>query len=168
MNDPFSQSLFDENPFDDSLFDKPSRPVGDLLWEQALLATETANKASARACELEEKAFHAWTEAHKRHRALDELDRQLKERQAELETRERLLAKQPIRRIPLRTRRAVMERDNGTCKYCGCRDAPTIDHIFPFSLGGTHDMENLQILCRSCNSRKHTKLNYTPSTEGMT
>ena len=31
----------------------------------------------------------------------------------------------------------------------------TVDHIVPKARGGTNDPENLRVLCRPCNSRKH-------------
>lgn len=40
----------------------------------------------------------------------------------------------------------------------------TVDHVVPLSRGGAHRSSNLQILCKSCNSRKHAKL---PQEVGM-
>jgi 5-methylcytosine-specific restriction endonuclease McrA len=72
----------------------------------------------------------------------------------------------------------VVLRDGLTCWYCGrtlSLDIPgdlpmadeaeraawagyaTIDHLTPQSRGGTHDLANLVLCCRSCNSRKKTK-----------
>lgn len=34
----------------------------------------------------------------------------------------------------------------------------SVDHRIPKSEGGTDDPENLQILCRSCNSRKKNRM----------
>lgn len=42
----------------------------------------------------------------------------------------------------------------GKCRKCGSRDKLSVDYIFPFSLGGLTVRENLQCLCRSCNSKK--------------
>lgn len=43
------------------------------------------------------------------------------------------------------------------CVICGLDENPTIDHIIPLSRGGQHSIGNLQLLCMSCNSRKHNK-----------
>lgn len=53
--------------------------------------------------------------------------------------------------------KAVIERDGGICHYCG-DEATTADHVIPRSLGGSDDMDNLVAACRSCNSRKGTKV----------
>jgi 5-methylcytosine-specific restriction endonuclease McrA len=42
------------------------------------------------------------------------------------------------------------------CAYCQASDYIAIDHIIPISRGGSDDLENLQFLCRSCNSSKGT------------
>jgi 5-methylcytosine-specific restriction endonuclease McrA len=44
------------------------------------------------------------------------------------------------------------------CLKCGRTDRPlSVDHIIPLSCGGSHRIENLQPLCRNCNSSKGTK-----------
>lgn len=63
-------------------------------------------------------------------------------------------------RIPPEIREFVMERDRHMCQRPGCGATAdlTIDHkIIPWVNGGTSkDPENLQVLCRSCNSSKGT------------
>ena len=44
------------------------------------------------------------------------------------------------------------------CRFCGGSENITADHIIPISKGGRHSEGNLQPLCKSCNSSKHTKL----------
>lgn len=45
------------------------------------------------------------------------------------------------------------------CVHCGSQKALTIDHKKPVSKGGADDISNLQILCKSCNSKKGAKWN---------
>lgn len=55
-------------------------------------------------------------------------------------------------------RMAVYERDGFTCLHCGGTENLSLDHIHPYSRGGEDTIENLQTLCRSCNSRKGARV----------
>ena len=57
---------------------------------------------------------------------------------------------------------------NNVCLCCGTKDRLTRDHVIPISLGGTDHIDNIQPLCHSCNSSKHTKsTDYRPRFEKM-
>lgn len=61
-------------------------------------------------------------------------------------------------RIPDDLRAQVYARDGHKCLHCESVDNLSIDHIHPESKGGLTVFENLQTLCRSCNSRKGAKV----------
>ena len=42
----------------------------------------------------------------------------------------------------------------GICMYCGGNELLEIEHIYPKSLGGTSDLENLTTACSKCNQQK--------------
>jgi 5-methylcytosine-specific restriction protein A len=44
-------------------------------------------------------------------------------------------------------------RAEPNCRNCG-QPATEVDHIKPLKEGGTHDLENLRPLCKSCHSRR--------------
>lgn len=48
----------------------------------------------------------------------------------------------------------ILKRDGYRCRNCSSEENLSIDHIIPWSFGGRTEYDNLQILCRSCNSRK--------------
>lgn len=56
--------------------------------------------------------------------------------------------------VPGPVRDLVFSRDGNRCRRCPATEDLTIDHIFPRALGGTHAIENLRTLCRSCNSAR--------------
>lgn len=60
--------------------------------------------------------------------------------------------------VPNEQRARIMARDGNKCVTCGTTEKLTIDHIHPRSRGGGTEDENLQVLCRSCNSSKNNRL----------
>lgn len=73
---------------------------------------------------------------------------------------------------------AALSRDNYTCQKCGKHNSDKYDkddendkiitnrdryvhvvvhHIIPFSIGGTHELENLMTLCEDCHRTAHPK-----------
>ncbi len=54
----------------------------------------------------------------------------------------------------------VYVRDGIRCRQCGVTDEAelSVDHIVPIVAGGTDDLANLQILCKTCNQAKGASL----------
>lgn len=57
-----------------------------------------------------------------------------------------------------RIRALVLKRDNYTCQYCGKVGGKLeVDHVIPFSKGGSNEMCNLVTACQRCNRQKRDK-----------
>lgn len=59
----------------------------------------------------------------------------------------------------------ILETQGNKCTICGKRfnksNPATKDHIIPVSKGGGLTFENVQALCRSCNSSKSNRIDYS-------
>lgn len=64
----------------------------------------------------------------------------------------------PRGHVPLPIRQEVYARDGYQCRRCGARESLSLDHIWPHSKGGPDTIENLQVLCISCNSAKGARV----------
>lgn len=51
-------------------------------------------------------------------------------------------------------RKTIFARDGKICSHCGATTKLCLDHIVPVSKGGVDTLENLQVLCKTCNSKK--------------
>ena len=69
------------------------------------------------------------------------------------EARERAVSRGRRSTIPAAVRAFVYRRDV-VCQLCGTTERPSLDHIIPWSQGGTDAVDNLRLLCIPCNSRR--------------
>ncbi|MFJ8346043.1 HNH endonuclease [Streptomyces sp. NPDC094153] len=53
-----------------------------------------------------------------------------------------------------RKNRATAIRLQPFCSVCGTDQDLTGDHVLPLSRGGSNAVDNIRVLCRSCNSRR--------------
>lgn len=61
------------------------------------------------------------------------------------------------RKAPPLTNRALFQRDQGTCMYCGSAFGVgrlTRDHVVPLSRGGEDSWTNVVAACKACNQKK--------------
>jgi 5-methylcytosine-specific restriction endonuclease McrA len=58
------------------------------------------------------------------------------------------------------TRQNIYDHFRGRCAYCGklvTKNKMTIDHVYPRSLGGLTNWQNIVLSCAKCNSKKTNK-----------
>lgn len=61
-------------------------------------------------------------------------------------------------KIPQDVKDAVWKRDEGKCVECQRNEKLEFDHIIPVIKGGSSTYRNIQLLCETCNRKKHSKL----------
>lgn len=64
-----------------------------------------------------------------------------------------------LQRITGADLRDLFEKQNHKCAYCGMELTPlilAIDHKVPKARGGSHTLENIQLVCHNCNISKFT------------
>lgn len=66
-------------------------------------------------------------------------------------SRPRLPGQSAGRYIPAGLRLDVMDRDGGVCVYCEAADDLSLDHVYPWSQGGSTSKQNLVVACMPCN-----------------
>lgn len=52
----------------------------------------------------------------------------------------------------------LLNKYGNKCLKCGSTKRLEADHVIPLSRGGSNSIENIQPLCRTCNSSKSTKI----------
>ncbi len=62
------------------------------------------------------------------------------------------------RYIPKIIQHQMWQRDQGKCCNCQSQRNLNIDHIQPLALGGSSEVQNLRLLCFSCNQRAAIKI----------
>jgi 5-methylcytosine-specific restriction endonuclease McrA len=70
---------------------------------------------------------------------------------------EHLQMKDPKRAFDETQKQVIFRRDGGICKMCGVKcewNGWEADHIVPWNRGGQTEIENGQVLCPTCNSKK--------------
>jgi hypothetical protein len=129
--------------------------VGQLRWawlfREGIYVIERDPRPSERdAVILQIKALHFQR---------DETFKRIREQVANFEAVESVLKSGPVRQtIPDDVKLAVWTRDGGTCVRCGASTQLHFDHVIPFARGGSDGVENLQLLCRSCNLAKGSRI----------
>jgi len=59
-------------------------------------------------------------------------------------------------------RQLVYERDGRRCRYCGSNGPLQLDHVLPWSAGGSDTSDNLRTLCASCNQNRSNWREWIP------
>lgn len=75
--------------------------------------------------------------------------------------RRRVLIRNAKQKVTKQEWELILDRYGRKCLCCGRSQnevALHMDHVVPLSRGGSHTADNVQPLCKSCNSKKHTRV----------
>ena len=61
-------------------------------------------------------------------------------------------------KLTLEEWKAILWLSDGKCGECKTTENLSIDHVIPLIKGGSNNWRNIQVLCRSCNSKKGDKI----------
>ena len=67
--------------------------------------------------------------------------------------------KKPYRYISPKIKQLILKRYKCECVICKSTEKIEFDHIIPISKGGKNTIDNLQLLCKSCNLKKGDNTN---------
>jgi 5-methylcytosine-specific restriction endonuclease McrA len=152
---------------DDPLFTEAAEPAESRVSVRTTLTEDRYDEFEKARAIISRKIPHASVED-----VLNELvDHYLKAKSPRKKTRPKTSApreasspKARSRHIPKATRDQVMLRDNERCTFtsesghrCTAKHNLHIDHIQPWAKGGTHDPENLRVLCANHNQHEARK-----------
>ncbi|MNL29186.1 HNH endonuclease [compost metagenome] len=102
---------------------------------------------------------------HHKKKKLGLLEKSPRQSNAPLPSAEDVKIEKQRKAIPTTVQRQIWKRANACCEYldtklkarCTSKFALETDHIISLALGGSNTVENLQLLCRSHNSRRAIK-----------
>lgn len=179
INEADIQAVYDERKRDAEVKEMQRKRVAEEMEKQRQIEEEEKEKQrqieeAHRREELrlrveKEREERIQREKNRIEREKKEIEERIKERhrkkELEKQVRQELIdkgelfdkqAKRPP--IPRDVVDAIYRRDGGRCVYCGSTENLQLDHIIPFSRGGSSNIENLQLLCQRCNIEKSNKI----------
>ena len=149
----FHTSLLDDYDF--------QRLPGDAKWQLLLLWLIAARQDNRIPDDREWLAslFHITEDELQIDVLIDRgwLERRVRIKQAVPESDPEQFPDWASRHVSAPTRTELLKKAKHKCQACSSMEKLEVDHILPISKGGDGRIENLQILCRSCNRKKRSR-----------
>ncbi len=154
----------------DIVKDKSARQTDRILAEQSTVQKASDSKETKRAIKggrvqlkfsLKENDYQELVELQEQLGMdnLEELILKLKDLAKNKQKRKKFIKataskKSTNRYVPAHVKRAALKKTKGKCQICGTHRKLEYDHQHAYSLGGTSDVGNVRLLCKSCNQRQ--------------